>query len=102
MQVATYQKDSSFRFASFGMTFFQLLSYVSAGFDYSKSFHHFKKIFRQAGKVRDLHVQSHLLKNIEKQPGIKLPEQRDKILKKEKKEFKSFHKEAKKAPKHFH
>jgi CHAD domain-containing protein len=63
--------------------FFHLINYLDDRFHFEKTFHDFKKIFHEAGKVRDLHVQSVFLDTIEKEINMPLIKQRNELIRKE-------------------
>ena len=77
--------------------FFHLLEYVNHDFDAAKSFHFYKKIFKQAGKMRELQVQVQLLTNLDKELKTSLLERQSEVIEKEKKEYRSFKKYCRKA-----
>jgi len=76
--------------------FFRLLESINSEFDASEAFKPFKKIFKKAGRVRDINVQSDLLKKLEKEFKMKVSHQHALLKKKEKNEFQSYKKYLKK------
>jgi len=67
--------------------FFHLLNYLYGNFHFNKMFREFKKIFDEAGKVRDVEVQLILLDSIEKEINLPLVNQRMRLQKNKKAKF---------------